>query len=91
MLLVADEIHELGLSMGGTTTGEHGVGATRAPFMAREHGAALDVMERIKHAVDPLGIMNPGKIFPKELPPLAAQAPAHAPVGMPAQAEVDPG
>jgi glycolate oxidase len=91
VLLVADEIHELGLRMGGTTTGEHGVGATRAPFMAREHGPALDVMRRIKHALDPKGIMNPGKIFPEEAPTLAAEAPANAPVGLPATAEVDYG
>jgi glycolate oxidase len=64
VLQVADEIHELALRLGGTTTGEHGVGAARAPFMAREHGPALDTMRRIKRALDPRGIMNPGKIFP---------------------------
>jgi D-lactate dehydrogenase (cytochrome) len=50
--------------MGGTVTGEHGVGAVRAPYMAREHGPALDVMRRIKAALDPAGIMNPGKVLP---------------------------
>jgi glycolate oxidase len=64
VLKVSDEVHELALRLGGTTTGEHGVGAARAQFMAREHGPALDVMRRIKRALDPKGIMNPGKIFP---------------------------
>ncbi|HZQ98412.1 MAG TPA: FAD-linked oxidase C-terminal domain-containing protein [Chloroflexota bacterium] len=66
VLKVADEVHELALRMGGTTTGEHGVGCVRAPFMRREHGPALDVMRAIKRALDPNGILNPGKIFPEE-------------------------
>ncbi len=49
----ADEIHELALRIGGTTTGEHGVGVARAPYMAREHGPALDVMKRITRPVAP--------------------------------------
>jgi len=60
---VADAIHDLALRMGGTTTGEHGVGAVRRPFMEREHGAALGAMRAIKRALDPRGILNPGKIF----------------------------
>jgi glycolate oxidase len=64
VLQVAHEIHDLGLRMGGTTTGEHGVGAVRVPYMAREHGPALDTMRRIKEALDPRGIMNPAKVFP---------------------------
>src|ERR671910_301215 len=63
VLRVADEIHELALRMGGTVTGEHGVGAARAPYMAREHGPALDAMRAIKRALDPKGIMNPAKVF----------------------------
>ena len=91
VLQVADEIHELGLRMGGTTTGEHGVGATRAPFMAREHGPALEVMRRIKRALDPKGIMNPAKIFPSDLPVEQVPRGSEGPVGMPANAEVDYG
>ena len=64
VLQVADAVHELALEMDGTTTGEHGVGAARAPFMEREHGPALETMRRIKRALDPKGIMNPGKIWP---------------------------
>ena len=91
VLLVADEIHELALRMGGTTTGEHGVGAARAAYMPREHGPALDTMRRIKHALDPQGIMNPGTIFPEDLPALQPEPPLTAPVGHPPHAAVDPG
>ncbi len=80
VLQIADEIHDLALTMGGTTTGEHGVGATRAPFMAREHGPALDTMRDIKRALDPKGIMNPGVIFPEGIPPLEPRALLGAPM-----------
>jgi glycolate oxidase len=60
---VADSIHRLALEMGGSTTGEHGVGFARASYMEEEHGKALDVMWNIKKAIDPKGIMNPGKIW----------------------------
>lgn len=53
------------LDLGGTATGEHGVGIGKAPYMAREHGASLDVMRSIKQLLDPNGILNPGKIFPE--------------------------
>ena len=91
VLLVADEIHELALRMGGTTTGEHGVGAARAAYMPREHGPALDVMRRIKHALDPKNVMNPGTIFPDGLPDLKVERPPRASVGEPPHAALDPG
>ncbi|HKV85237.1 MAG TPA: FAD-binding oxidoreductase [Ktedonobacterales bacterium] len=50
------------LALGGTATGEHGVGLTKKKFMAEEHGAALDWMRRLKELFDPDGILNPGKI-----------------------------
>ena len=91
VLLVADDIHALALRMGGTTTGEHGVGAVRARFMAEEHGPALDTMRRLKRALDPQGIMNPGKIFPEDSPLLTAEEPMVLPVGEPTRVAVDPG
>ena len=64
VVAVADEIHEMALRLGGTVTGEHGVGLTRRAYMEREHGAALATMRLIKQTLDPKGIMNPGKMFP---------------------------
>ena len=52
------------LSVGGTATGEHGVGIGKRQFMEAEHGNGLEWMRRIKGLFDPNGILNPGKIFP---------------------------
>lgn len=51
------------LGMGGTCTGEHGVGYGKIEFVEREHGAGVSVMRTIKTAMDPLNLMNPGKII----------------------------
>jgi D-lactate dehydrogenase (cytochrome) len=59
-----EEMVLFALSVGGTATGEHGVGIGKRKFMAREHGESLEVMRKIKQLFDPKGILNPGKIFP---------------------------
>ncbi|HLT55408.1 MAG TPA: FAD-linked oxidase C-terminal domain-containing protein, partial [Bacillota bacterium] len=51
------------IEAGGTCTGEHGVGLGKKKFQQKEHGAALDVMKRMKQFYDPKGILNPGKIL----------------------------
>ncbi|MCZ2821801.1 FAD-binding protein [Modestobacter sp. VKM Ac-2977] len=59
-----DAILELGLSLGGTITGEHGVGTIKADWLEREIGqVSLSVHQAIKHALDPAGLLNPGKMF----------------------------
>jgi glycolate oxidase len=61
---LVDAIHRLAIELGGSTTGEHGVGAVRNQYALAEHGEAANVMKRIKEALDPGNIMNPGKLLP---------------------------
>ncbi|MBK7945464.1 MAG: FAD-binding protein [Flavobacteriales bacterium] len=59
------EIFQLTVSLGGTLSGEHGIGLVQRPYMDIAFNAAqLDVMRAIKQAIDPQGIMNPGKVLP---------------------------
>jgi glycolate dehydrogenase FAD-linked subunit len=59
-----DEIMALGLSLGGTITGEHGVGLLKRDWLARELGpVAMELHRGIKAVFDPLGLLNPGKVF----------------------------
>lgn len=60
------EIFEAAVQLGGTLSGEHGIGILKAPYMEMELGkAGLELMRSIKQAWDPNNILNPGKIFPK--------------------------
>jgi glycolate oxidase len=58
----ADRIHRTAMELGGTVSSEHGIGLARAQYMEEQHGAALEVMRAIKRALDPKGILNPGKM-----------------------------
>lgn len=53
------------LNVGGTITGEHGIGMGKTDLMAEEHGEAWAVMGGIKRFMDPKGILNPGKMYPE--------------------------
>ncbi|BAQ70060.1 D-lactate dehydrogenase [cytochrome] 1 [Rhodovulum sulfidophilum] len=59
---LAHRMVERALRMGGTVTGEHGIGMGKLDYMEEEHGAAWDVMSQIKRALDPMTLMNPGKM-----------------------------
>jgi D-lactate dehydrogenase (cytochrome) len=67
-LRLEEKIIRRALAMGGTSTGEHGIGCGRLNLLPLEHGPALDVMRAIKQALDPDNRMNPGKMVePKAL------------------------
>jgi D-lactate dehydrogenase (cytochrome) len=60
---LSERLAERAIAMGGTCSGEHGVGIGKKKYLAREHGEALEVMRAIKRTLDPDGIMNPGKLL----------------------------
>ena len=58
-----DELFQLAISLGGTLTGEHGIGLVKAAYMHLEHDpVAMAMMRAVKQAFDPLNILNPGKM-----------------------------
>jgi FAD/FMN-containing dehydrogenase len=58
------DLYRVIVALGGTITGEHGIGSKRASYLPLVQDAALIALERrVKAAFDPLGILNPGKIF----------------------------
>ena len=60
------ELVEHALALGGTSTGEHGVGLGKKKYQEKEHGAAIEVMRGIKALLDPQHILNPGKLVDPE-------------------------
>lgn len=79
---VAAEILAECVARGGTLTGEHGIGVAKQQSMPVQFGAAeLDLLGRVKRTFDPEGRMNPGKIFPGELPTPAPAGPIVRDVG----------
>jgi len=61
---VNTRIVERAIASGGTCTGEHGVGLGKRDYLPLEHGEALNVMRSLKATLDPLNLMNPGKVLP---------------------------
>ena len=60
---LASRLVDRALAMGGTCTGEHGVGTGKIDALAKEHASSLAAMRAVKTALDSQGIMNPGKVF----------------------------
>ncbi|HEX5855672.1 MAG TPA: FAD-linked oxidase C-terminal domain-containing protein, partial [Thermoanaerobaculia bacterium] len=70
--LAVAEILRAAVDLGGTITGEHGVGYAKRDFLEYEQGKELVLLQRrLKAVFDPLGILNPGKIFPEDAAPRA--------------------
>lgn len=65
---VAEAVARRALRLGGTCTGEHGIGLHRCGLLAEEHGPAVALMREIKRSLDPRGIMNPGKMIASDAP-----------------------
>ena len=62
---LAERLSARAIEMGGTVSGEHGIGIGKRKFMEREHGdEAWALMGDIKRTFDPVGILNPGKLLP---------------------------
>ncbi|MFI1917578.1 FAD-binding oxidoreductase [Nocardia sp. NPDC020380] len=59
----SDRVVRHALGVGGTATGEHGIGLTKKKYLRAEHGSAVDLMTAIKHTLDPNGLLNPDKIL----------------------------
>lgn len=63
---IVPEIFEAALELGGTLSGEHGVGVLKLPYLERALGpVSVDIQRRIKQALDPMGVLNPGKALPQ--------------------------
>ncbi len=60
---INDQVVTRAVQLGGTCTGEHGIGIGKRKFMELEHGRSYQLMRQIKDLIDPKGLLNPGKIF----------------------------
>ena len=59
-----DDLYQAALDLGGTVTGEHGIGSARVGWLEAQRGAdAVRVMRAIKAALDPQGLLNPGRVL----------------------------
>jgi glycolate oxidase len=77
---IVDRLFRRTIEMGGTLSGEHGIGLTKKDYLPLELGhTELTLMRRLKHLLDPRGILNPGKIFPAERVTEPEAAPAEEP------------
>ena len=62
---VQADLYQAALDLGGTVTGEHGIGSARREWMVQQRGAdAVRFMRAIKTALDPQGLLNPGRVLP---------------------------
>ncbi len=69
MKKAAADIFDISVRLGGTLSGEHGVGSLKLPYLEQDIGPiAIDVMAGIKRALDPKNILNPGKVIPEPVP-----------------------
>ena len=62
--LLAQKVSRRAIAMGGTCTGEHGIGMHKLEALVAEHGNAVELMKTLKRAFDPRNILNPGKTVP---------------------------
>ena len=62
---MVSQVFKTALELGGTLSGEHGVGVLKRPYITRALGpVSIEIQRHIKQVLDPLNILNPGKIFP---------------------------
>ncbi len=60
------EVFQVALNLGGTLSGEHGIGTLKLPYIREALGpASINIQWRIKQALDPQNILNPGKVLPE--------------------------
>ncbi|MCB9943909.1 MAG: FAD-binding protein [Geminicoccaceae bacterium] len=65
---LAERVSLRAIRFGGSCSGEHGVGLHKTRYLDLEHGDGIEIMRSIKAALDPLGLMNPGKLIPEPVP-----------------------